>query len=140
MDALDRKILDALTRDGRCRASALSKEVRLSVSAVIERMRRLEESGVIRGYTAVLDQRLLGNDIAAWMEVSLEHPRHYDTFAARVNAHPSILTCHYLTGDYDFILHLVAESSEDLEAIHREIKGIPGVSSTKTHFVLKAVK
>jgi len=140
MDALDLKILDRLTRDGRCRASALSQEVGLSVSAVIERIRKLEESGIIRGYAAVLDQKRLGYDISAWMEVCLEHPRHYDTFVARVTAEPSILACHYLTGDYDFILHIAAKSSEALEAIHREIKGIPGVSSTKTHFELKAVK
>jgi len=140
MDALDMKILDRLARDGRCRASALSQEVSLSVSAVIERIRKLEESGIIRGYAAVLDQKRLGNDISAWMEVCLEHPRHYDPFVARVHAEPSILACHYLTGDYDFILHIVAQSSEALEAIHREIKGIPGVSSTKTHFELRTVK
>ena len=140
MDALDQKILGRLTRDGRCRASALSQEIGLSVSAVIERMRRLEESGVIRGYTAVLDQKLLGNDISAWMEIRLEHPRHYDDFVARALAHPGILTCHYLTGDYDFILQVMARDSEALEALHREITGIPGVSSAKTHFVLKSVK
>ena len=140
MDALDLKILDRLTRNARCRASALSREVNLSVSAVIERIRKLEDSGVIRGYTAVLDRKLLGNDISAWMEIRLEHPRHYEDFTACVNAHPNILTCHYLTGDYDFILHVVARSSEALEAVHREITDIPGVSSVKTHFVLKSVK
>jgi len=140
MDALDKKILDRLARDARCRASALSQEVNLSVSAVIERIRKLEDSGIIRGYTTVLDQKRLGNDISAWMEVCLEHPRHYDAFVARVQSDPHILTCHYLTGDYDFILRIVAQSSEALEAVHSEIKGIPGVSSTKTHFELKAVK
>jgi len=140
MDARDLKILDILTRDGRCRASALAQEVNLSVSAVIERIRKLEESGVIRRYTAILDQKLLGNDIDAWMEIRLEHPRHYDGFAASVQAHPSILSCHYLTGDYDFILHVVVRSSEALEALHREITGIPGVASAKAHFVLKSVK
>jgi len=140
MDALDTKILDRLTRDGRCRASALSRELGLSVSAVIERIRKLEAGGIIRGYAAVLDQKRLGNDISAWMEVSLEHPQHHDAFVARILDDPSVLTCHYLTGDFDFILRIVAPSSEALEAIHREIKGIPGVSSTKTHFELKAVK
>ena len=140
MDALDLKILEHLTRNARCRASALSQEVNLSVSAVIERMRKLEESGVIQSYTAVLDQKLLGNDIAAWVEIRLEHPRFFDSFSGCVLAHPNILTCHYLTGDYDFILYVVAKSSEALEAIHREITGIPGVSSAKTHFVLKTVK
>jgi len=140
MDAIDHRILDILTRDARCRASAIAAQVKLSVSAVIERIRKLEDSGVIRGYTAVLDRKLLGDDIDAWMEIRLEHPRHYDTFAASVRAHPGILSCHYLTGDYDFILHAAVRSSEALEALHREIAGIPGVASAKTHFVLKSVK
>ena len=140
MDALDIKILQSLTANARQKASAISQEINLSVSAVIERIRKLEESGVIRGYTAVLDRKLLGNDISAWMEVCLEHPRYYDIFVARAMEDPHILTCHYLTGDYDFILRIVAQSSEALEAVHRDIKGIPGVSSTKTHFELKAVK
>ena len=140
MDDLDTKILERLTRDGRCRASALSQEIGLSVSAVIERIRKLEESGVIQGYAAVLDQKRLGNDITAWMEVCLEHPRHYDAFVACVQADPRVLTCHYLTGGYDFILRVAARSSEALESLHGELKGIPGVSSTKTHFELKAVK
>lgn len=140
MDALDEKILDSLTRNARCKASALSQEVSLSVSAVIERIRKLEDNGIIQGYTAVLDQKRLGNDISAWIEVCLEHPKYYDAFVTQVCREPSVLTCHYLTGDYDFIMHVVAQSSEALEVIHREIKGIAGVSSTKTHFVLKTVK
>ena len=140
MDALDMTILERLTRDGRCRASALSREMSLSVSAVLERIRKLEESGVIRGYTAVLDQKRLGNDIAAWMEVCLEHPRHYDAFAARVLADPRVLTCHYLTGGCDFILRVAVQGTDALEALHREISGIAGVSSAKTLFELKAVK
>ena len=140
MDALDMIILARLSRDGRCRASALSQEVKLSVSAVIERIRKLEESGVIQGYAAVLDQKRLGNDIAAWMEVCLENPRHYDAFAARVLADPRILTCHYLTGGCDFILHVAVQGAGALEALHRDISGIAGVSSAKTLFELKAVK
>ena len=140
MDALDTRILEYLTRDGRCRASALSREVNLSVSAVIERMRKLEGSGIIRGYTAVLDQKRLGNDIAAWMEVSLEHPRHYDAFAARVLADPRILTCHYVAGGCDFLLHVAVQGSDALETLHREISGLLGVSSAKTLFELKTVK
>jgi len=140
MDALDLKILRSLCANARQKASAISQEISLSVSAVIERIHKLEDSGVIEGYTALLDQKRLGNDIAAWMEVSLEHPKHYEAFAARVRDIDNILTCHYLTGDFDFMLHIVARSSEALEAIHRRIKGLEGVSATKTHFVLKTVK
>ena len=140
MDAIDVKILQHLVQNARQKASAISKEVNLSVSAVIERIHKMEESGVIRGYTVQLDQKRLGNDITAWIEVCLEHPRYYDAFVARAREMEHIMTCHYLTGDFDFMIYVAAESSEVLEAVHRQIKSLDGVSSTKTHFVLKAVK
>jgi Lrp/AsnC family leucine-responsive transcriptional regulator len=107
---------------------------------VIERIHKLEQSGIIRGYTAKLDQKRLGNDISAWVEVCLEHPSFYDVFVARVAEMDAVMTCYYLTGDFDFMLHVAADSSDALEAVHRRIKSMEGVSSTKTHFVLKAVK
>lgn len=140
MDAIDVKILRCLAENARSKASAISQEINLSVSAVIERIHKLEDCGVIQRYTAILDQKKLGNDISAWMEVSLEHPKYYDGFVAGVLALPNILACHYLTGDFDFMLQIAANSSEALEAAHRSIKNIEGVSATKTHFVLKTLK
>ncbi|MDR2753397.1 MAG: Lrp/AsnC family transcriptional regulator [Oscillospiraceae bacterium] len=140
MDALDIQILQSLGQNARRKASAISQEINLSVSAVIERIHKLEDSGIIQKYTTALDQKQLGNDISAWMEVCLEHPKYYDGFVARVLQTNHILTCHYLTGDFDFMLYIVARSSEALETIHRQIKEIEGVSATKTHFVLKTVK
>ena len=140
MDALDVKILRSLSQNARRKASAISQDINLSVSAVIERIRKLEDSGIIQGYTAVLDQKRLGNDISAYMEVCLEHPKYCGGFVEQALALENVLTCHYLTGDFDFMLYIVAKSSEALEGIHRQIKEIEGVSSTRTHFVLKAVK
>ncbi|MCL2106774.1 MAG: Lrp/AsnC family transcriptional regulator [Oscillospiraceae bacterium] len=140
MDAIDVKILRSLAANARNKASTISQEISLSVSAVIERIRKLEDSGVIRQYTTVLDQKKLGNDISAWMEVCLEHPKYYDAFVAKILSQQNILACHYLTGDYDFMLHIITNSSETLEGVHRVIKAIDGVSATKTHFVLKTLK
>ena len=140
MDSIDYRILSCLKENARQKASAISSMINLSVSSVIERIRKLEASGIIKGYTIVLDQKKLGNDITALMEVSLEHPKYYDTFTETVLKDPSIISCHYLTGDYDFILEILTQSSESLELIHRRIKSIAGVCSTKTHFVLKTVK
>ena len=140
MDAIDIKILRALSENARQKASEISREVGLSVSAVIERIHKLEDSGVIAGYTALLDQKRLGQDIGAWVEVWLEHPRYCDDFAARVQRIDNVLACYYLTGDFDFILHVVAASSEALETLHRRINQLEGVSSTKTHIILKDVK
>lgn len=74
------------------------------------------------------------------MEVSLEHPKFYDTFTLAIKGNDNIVSCYYLTGDYDFMLKIICQSSDHLEKIHRSIKSIEGVSATKTHFVLKNIK
>ncbi|MDR1464970.1 MAG: Lrp/AsnC family transcriptional regulator [Oscillospiraceae bacterium] len=140
MDAIDAKILRCLSRNARQKASGISQEINLSVSAVIERIHKMEDSGLIERYTTVLNQKKLGNDISALMELSLEHPKHYDAFVEKIMGIHNVVACHYLTGDFDFMLQIVASSSEALEVLHRQIKSMEGVSSTRTHFVLKTVK
>ena len=140
MDNIDFVILKILRENGRETASSISKKIHLSVSAVLERIRKLEDSGVIKQYTVMADSRKLGYDVMAVMEVRLEHPRFYDSFVAAVQDNPQIVDCYYLTGDFDFNLKMCCKSSEDLEALHRTVKEIPGVSATITHFVLKEVK
>lgn len=140
LDEIDYKIMHCLKKNAREKASAISEEISLSVSAVIERIRKLETAGIITGYTAIFDQKQLGNDMTALMEVSLEHPRYYDDFCALIASIDSIVTCYYMTGDYDFMLRIVTDSSDSLEMIHRRIKSMEGVSATETHFVLRGVK
>lgn len=140
MDAIDYKILQHLRDNARQKASAIGEAISLSVSAVLERIRKMEKDGIIEGYTVVLDQKKLGNDMTALMEVSLEHPRYFDSFTAMVQANENVISCDYLTGDFDFMLKVLTDSSESLERIHRQIKSVEGVSATRTHFVLKNIK
>lgn len=140
MDAMDIKILDCLRKNAREKASEISKEIHLAVSTVIERIRKMESSGLIKSYTIILDEKKLGNDVTALMEVSLEHPKYYDSFTEMIENNPNIVSCYYMTGDFDFILKIICRSSEHLENIHRIIKGQNGVSATRTHYVLKSVK
>lgn len=140
MDHMDYEILECLKHNARTRASAISKKVHLSVSAVLERIKKMEINGIIRNYTIVLDEIKLGNNTSALMEVSLDHPKFYDSFTDEIKKNNNIIFCYYLTGDFDFILKIICKSPEDLEKIHREIKGIEGVSKTKTYCVLKNVK
>jgi len=140
MDTMDYKILKCLMSNARNKASDISKEIHLSVSAVLERIRKMEKNNIIKNYTIIVDQKKLGNDMSALMEVSLEHPKFYETFTTSIKKNPNIVSCYYLTGDFDFILKVFCRSSDHLERIHREIKSLEGVSSTKTHFVLKDVK
>ena len=133
MDRINLDILRCLRENARCKASDISQQVNLSVSAVIERIRRMEAAGVIRQYTVLIDPKQVGNDLTALMEVSLGHPMHYDDFVENIRKHPNVAECHYLTGEFDFLLKII-------EQIHRTIKSLPGVSATKTHFVLKTIK
>ena len=75
MDILDYKILSLLKTNAREKASAISREIHLSVSSVIERIHKLETSGIIQSYTIITDEAAIGNDLTALMEISLEHPR-----------------------------------------------------------------
>ncbi len=140
MDKTDLEILACLKENARMKASDISKKINLSVSAVIERIKKLEANGTIERYTITLNQKMLGNELTALMEVSLEHPKYYDDFANMVRETESIQSCYYLTGEYDFILKIYTDSSESLDKLYRKIKSVPGVQLTRTHFVLKSVK
>ena len=140
MDKIDFKILNCLKKNARLTASAISDEINLSVSAVIERIKKLESNGVIKGYTIEVDQEKLGNNVVAIMEVGLEHPDFYDEFASMVEKNQHIVACFYQTGAYDFVLQIITDSKEGLERVYRDIKCCKGVSKTETHFVLKTIK
>ncbi len=139
LDEIDIQILSRLKDNARMKASQISQEINLSVSSVTERIRKLEKSGVITAYTAIIDQKKIGNDVTALMEVSLDHPKYYDDFAAMIEKTKCVVSCYYISGDFDFMLKILAPS-EKLEEIHRAIKSFPGVSGTRTNVVLKSLK
>jgi Lrp/AsnC family leucine-responsive transcriptional regulator len=140
MDIIDYKILKCLKNNSRQKVVTISEKINLSVSAVIERIKKMEAKGIIKKYSIILDQKQLGNDMVALMEISLEHPKYYDSFTSMVKQNSNIVSCYYLTGDFDFMLKILTDSSAGLELIHRKIKSMEGVSNTKTHFVLKSIK
>ena len=100
IDRINLDILRCLRINARCKASDISQKVNLSVSAVIERIRRMEASGIIRQYTVLIDPTQVGNDLTALMEVSLEHPKYYDDLVDMIRQHPNVAECHYLTGEF----------------------------------------
>lgn len=140
MDNLDYQILNELKKNARQTASDISKNIHLSVSTVIERIKKMEKSGLIQYYTVITDDAKLGNDITILMEISMEHPRYNEDFIQQVNSHPNIIACYYLTGEFDFLLKICCKSPDHLEQIHKHIKDCPGVRLTRTHYVLRTVK
>ena len=140
MDILDYKILSLLKTNAREKASANSREIHLSVSSVIERIHKLETSGIIQSYTIITDEAAIGNDLTALMEISLEHPRFTENFVQYIKSNPNIVSCYYLTGEFDYMLKICCHSSKELEEIHREIKQQEGIRMTRTHYVLRTEK
>ncbi|MCL2446632.1 MAG: Lrp/AsnC family transcriptional regulator [Oscillospiraceae bacterium] len=139
MDKVDQKILQILSKDARARASEMSQQVNLSPSAVIDRMRRFEERGVIAGYTVQVNYNALGYGIRAWLHVQLEHARHAESFAAHMQHMPGLLSCDYLTGEFDFLLQAVVRNTQELDQLHRTISSIEHVTTVTTHVVLREI-
>ncbi len=140
MDNIDLKILGCLKNNAREKASAIGEEIGLSVSAVTERIKRMEASGLIRQYTLIVDQKKIGNSVSAIMEVAMEHPRFGDAFLEMIDSLPSIISCYCVTGDFDYILHIVTDSTDGLEAIYSKLRSFDGVADTKTHIILRKSK
>ena len=140
MDEIDKKILRCLRENARMSASAIGARVNLSVSAVIERIRKMEASCILRQYTTLLDPSCVGRDICAYISVSLEHPKHNEGFSESVRKNTHIDECHYVTGDFDFLVKVATDSTRSLESVLGEIKSICGVSLTRTLVVLSTVK
>lgn len=140
MDKIDVGIIRCLTEDARMNASQIGAKVNLSVSAVIERMKKLEASGLIQGYRAVIDERLAGYDINALISVRLEHPKYNQSFCKQMCDHSAVMECFYITGDFDYMARVCVGSTEELTKVLNDIKQIPGVSLTRTYVVLETVK
>ncbi len=140
MDNLDIQILECLKKNARENASSISAKINLSVSAVIERIRKLESSGVIQQYSIVLDHQKIDMGILAFISIGIEHPKYNESFRQTVLNMRQIQECHYVTGDLDYILKIIACSTKDLEHVLDEVKAIKGVSTTKTMVVFSTVK
>jgi Lrp/AsnC family leucine-responsive transcriptional regulator len=129
LDPTDWRILAVLQRDGRASFAELAREVSMSASAVTERVRRLEESGVIVGYRAVVSPELVGLTIMAF--VRLRYPTgNYGPFRRMLDAVPEIIEAHHVTGEDCFVLKVVAASMRHLEEITGRISALGGVTTT----------
>ncbi|WP_332673021.1 Lrp/AsnC family transcriptional regulator [Aromatoleum sp.] len=143
IDRVDLQILDLLQRDGRLSNAELAQRVSLSPSPCLRRVRGLEEAGVIRGYVARLDPRRVGLGLQAFVTVTLEKRREtqMQAFHSAMQSAPEVLSCFALTGEMDYLVHVVAE---DLEHFSRflmdRLLKLEGVANVKSSFVLHSVK
>ena len=143
MDALDREILAALQHDGRQTNAHLAERLRLSASATLERVRRLERGGQVRGYHADVAPDALGVGMQAFVAAELNaHSRgHIEDFERGIAAVGGVRTCYHITGRFDYLLHVAVRDLEHLgRLIKMDIAAIPGVAKLETLLVLTEVK
>ena len=100
----------------------------------------MESAGLIEKYTTIINQSALGRETTAFISVSLEHPRYNEDFIRLVQENSSIAECHYIAGDFDFILKVITKNGKTLESVLNFIKSINGISLTRTYVVLSTNK
>jgi Lrp/AsnC family transcriptional regulator, leucine-responsive regulatory protein len=141
LNELDYKLLQSLMAQGRMTWAELAGFLELSAPAAADRVRRLEERQVIKGYAALVDPEAIGCGLTAFVAVTLERPEHRRPFLQKIQALPEIQECHHVTGDDDYWLKVRCHSTRDLERLLSEdLKGLPGVLKTRTTIVLSTVK
>ena len=143
LDSIDRRILRALQRNGRIPNVELAAEAGLSQSPCLRRVRMVEEGGVIRGYTALIDQAQVGLPVSVFVSVKLEKQREeaLARFEEAVRGCPEVLECYLMTGTRDYLLRVVARDLADYERFLKDtLTRIDGVASIESSFALAQVK
>jgi DNA-binding Lrp family transcriptional regulator len=142
IDALDRAILGTLLEDGRLSQVELAERVPLSPTAIARRIRALEKDGVIQGYQARLSRQALGLTMTVIVHVGLSSQNEdvLKAFEAAVAHAPSVVSCHLMSGEDDYLITVMARDLADFERIHKEqLSRLPGVARLKSSFVLRDV-
>ncbi|MBX3064164.1 MAG: Lrp/AsnC family transcriptional regulator [Anaerolineae bacterium] len=141
MDEIDFKAIEMLTAQARITWAELAIALGLSAPATAERVRRLEADGVIKQYTAILGAEELGLNLTAFIAVTLDRPQHRQAFLVQVAQTSEIQECHHVAGDDDYLLKVRCQNTKHLDWLLTErIKGITGVTRTRTTIVLSTAK
>ncbi|HLE17493.1 MAG TPA: Lrp/AsnC family transcriptional regulator [Syntrophales bacterium] len=140
LDEIDVKILEIIQKQGRTRRNDLAERVGLSLPAVSERLRKLEEAEIITGYFAKVNYQKLGKDIAAFVVVTVDSSKHYSTFVDHIQGMDDILECHAITGEGTHLLKIRTENTTSLEKLLAKLQSWNGVVKTTTSIILSTPK
>jgi DNA-binding Lrp family transcriptional regulator len=142
LDRYDRAILSLLQQDARMTNAALAAQVNLSESASLRRVRALEESGLIEGYTALVDQQRAGFPVNVFVSITLDRQSQtgLEAFESAVRRVPEVMECYLMTGEHDYLLRLVVTDLADFERIHNQhLTRLPSVARVQSSFAMRTV-
>ena len=140
MNECDKKIVVRLMTQARSTWAELGALLNLSAPAAAERVRKMEENGVIKGYAAIVTPEAVGCNLTAFISVNLDRTEQKTAFINQVNNLPEVLECHHMAGAEDYVLKVRCAGTRDLErVISEEIKALPGIK-TRTTIILSTLK
>jgi Lrp/AsnC family transcriptional regulator, leucine-responsive regulatory protein len=142
LDRIDRLILHNLQLDAKISNQALSARVSLSESACLRRVRRLEETGMLRGYVGLVDQSMAGYPDNVFVQITLISQQQKDlaAFEAAVQGVPEVMECYLMAGASDYILRVIVADARDYERVHSQhLTRLPGVARVNSNFSLRTV-
>jgi Lrp/AsnC family transcriptional regulator, leucine-responsive regulatory protein len=142
LDSQDRAILRLLQEDARSTNAALAEKVSLSESACLRRVKALEESGMIQGYTALIDQQQAGYPVNVFVSITLDRQSRpgLDAFENAVRNVPEVMECYLMTGEHDYLLRLVVQDLKDFERVHSQhLTRLPQVVRVQSSFAMRTV-
>jgi DNA-binding Lrp family transcriptional regulator len=142
LDSHDRAILRVLQEDARITNTSLAEKVSLSESACLRRVKALEESGLIVGYTALMDQQKAGYPVNVFVSITLDRQSRsgLEAFETAVQRVPEVMECYLMTGEHDYLLRLVVQDLADFERVHSQhLTRLPSVVRVQSSFAMRTV-
>ena len=140
LDKTDVKILKALQNDGRESASHIAEKVNVSIPTVTERIRKLQDSGIILGFQTVIDPSSVGLDVAAIITIISGSSQYYKEVTIAAEETPEVIQCFSTTGNGSHMLFVITKNSNTLEELLRKIQSWPGVVRTETQIILSLIQ
>ena len=143
IDATDRKILMQLQANSKQHIKEIAQQVGLSLTPTYERIKKLEQQGLIKAYVAILDRRKINKELIAYCQISLiQHQKELiDRFKAEVSALESVLECHHISGNFDFLLKIAVADMNDFQVfINDKLSVVKGIATIHNSFVMNSVK
>ena len=143
IDELDRRLLALLQDNARRSSAELARKLKLSAPGLQKRLRKLENRGVIQRYATLVNREKVGLDLLCFVHIMLAHhrPESIKRFPERIKGMREVLECHFLTGEFDYLLKVVVADHEDLERfLFERLMRVSGVDRTRTSMVVREVK
>ncbi len=140
LDSLDIKILNKLQENGRTKRSVIAESVGLSLPSLSDRMKKLEDHGIIEGYYAKLNRKVFNYDIMAFISIIMDSSKDYALLAENIKVTPEIMECYSILGEGSHMLKAMVKDTKSLEQLLSKIQLWPGVNRTVTSFVLSTIK